>query len=477
MSNRPSEAVMPRSDAHFWSIETISESIKRREVSPVEVTQAMLDRIERLDPAYHAYITVMTGQALVRARRAEDEIGRGLWRGPLHGVPLAVKDLCFTDDAPTSAGMSIHSTWVPPHNATVVDRLYEAGAIILGKLTLTEGAYTNNNPTFPYPVNPWGPAHWAGTSSSGSGVATALGLCYGSLGSDTGGSIRFPSACNNVTGIKPTWGRVSRYGIHTLSHTLDHIGPMARSAADAAAILGAIAGADEHDATSRTEAVPDYLAATRRGISGLRIGVDERFISSGTHPEVVDAVAAALAVLQNLGAKARPVTFPSATDTVRGWIDICGAETAQVHAATYPSRAAEYEAGMAGLIEHGRRVSGAVVAQAWLHRLEFSGRLAAAFADVDLLLVPTMPGPIPLITDLTAFGADDQVLLDLIRYTAPFDLSGHPTIVLPCGVSGSGMPLSLQLVGRHLAEDMLCAAGHAYQQRTDWHLRRPESAA
>jgi amidase len=238
-----------------------------------------------------------------------------------------------------------------------------------------------------------------------------------------------------------------------------------------------IAGADEHDPTSRTEAVPDYLAATQRGISGLRIGVDEHFISSGTQPEVVDAVMTALAVLQKLGANVRPIIFPSATDTVRGWIDICGAETAQVHAATYPSRAGEYEAGMAGLIEHGHRVSGAVVAQAWLNRLEFSGRLAAVFADVDLLLVPTMPGPIPLITDLAAFGADDAVLLDMIRYTAPFDLSGHPTIVLPCGVSRSGMPLSLQLVGHHLAEDMLCAAGHAYQQRTAWHLRRPEIPA
>jgi amidase len=465
---------MPLSDAHFWSIETLSERIRSGAVSPVEVTQAMLDRIGRLDPSYNAYITTMSGQALARAQAAESEIRGGLWRGPLHGVPLAVKDLCFTDDAPTSAGMSIHRDWVPPHNATVVDRLYQAGAIILGKLALTEGAYTNNNPAFPYPVNPWGSAYWAGTSSSGSGVATALGLCFGALGSDTGGSIRFPSACNNVTGIKPTWGRVSRYGIHTLSHSLDHIGPMARSAADAAAILAAIAGADAHDPTARPEPVPDYLAATRRGISGLRIGIDERFISGGTHPEIVAAVDAARAVLESLGAKARPVTFPTATDAVRGWIDICGAETAQVHAATYPARAAEYEAGMAGLIEHGRRVSGEVVAKAWLNRLEFSGRLAAVFAEVDLLLVPTMPVLVPLITDLAAFGADDQVLLDLIRYTAPFDLSGHPTIVLPCGVSGTGLPLSLQLVGRPLAEDVLCAAGHAYQQRTAWHLRRPE---
>jgi amidase len=464
---------MTLSDAPFWSIAMLSEGIRRGEISPVAITQTMLDRIALIDPAYHSYITVMGPQALARAQLAEAEIGRGQCRGPLHGVPLAVKDLCFTDDAPTSAGMSIHRDWVPSHNATVVDRLYQAGAVILGKLTLTEGAYTNNNPAFPYPVNPWSPMHWAGTSSSGSGVATALGLCFGSLGSDTGGSIRFPSACNNVTGIKPTWGRVSRYGIHTLSHSLDHIGPMARSAADAAAILAAIAGADAHDPTCRQEAVPDYLAALTRGVRGLRIGIDARFIGAGTHPEIVTAVEAARVALESLGARARPVIFPSAEAAVRGWIDICGAETAGVHAATYPSRAAEYEAGMAGLIEHGRRVSGAAVAEAWLNRLEFSGRLAAVFEDVDLMLIPTMPVLVPLITDLAAFGADDQVLLDLIRYTAPFDLSGHPTIVLPCGASSAGTPLSLQLVGRPMAEDTLVAAGHAYQQVTGWHLRRP----
>ncbi|MDQ0470824.1 amidase [Labrys wisconsinensis] len=458
---------------HYWSIIELSEKIRRGEVSPVEVVRTVLARIEALDGRLNSYITVMGEQALARARLAEEELGRGQWRGPLHGVPLAAKDLFATRDAPTTAGMSIYRDHVPDHDATVIERLYGAGAILLGKLTLTEGAYTNNHPLYPVPLNPWNADYWAGTSSNGSGVATAAGLTFGALSTDTGGSIRFPSACNGITGIKPTWGRVSRHGVFTLSHSLDHVGPFARSAEDAAAILGVIAGPDGRDPTALSADVPDYLAATARGVRGLRIGVDEGFIATGTHPEVVAAVEAARRVLQGLGARIRPMSFPSPYEALRGWFHICGAETARVHAATYPSRAGEYHAGMAGLIEHGRAVSGETVAQAWVDRLAFSGRLAAAFQDVDLLLIPTMTTPTPTLPELEAFGADDEVLLQMIRYTAPFDLAGNPTIVLPCGFSSAGVPISLQLVGKPCAEDLLCAAGHAYQRATDWHLRRP----
>lgn len=461
------------SEMHYWSIQKLSEEIRRGAISPVEVVRTMIDRIENLDGKLHSYVTVMGDQALARARIAEDELSRGLWRGPLHGVPLGVKDLFNTKDAPTTAGMSIYRNHVPDHDATVIERLYGAGAIILGKLTLTEGAYTNNHPIYPVPLNPWNADYWAGTSSSGSGVATAAGLAFGALSTDTGGSIRFPSACNNVTGIKPTWGRVSRHGVFTLSHSLDHVGPFARNAEDAATILSVIAGADDKDPTALRAPVPDYVEATTRGVRGLRIGFDESFVSTRTHPEVVAAVDAARAVLASLGARIRPVSFPSPYEALRGWFHICGAETARVHADTYPSRASDYQAGMAGLIEHGRTVSGEAVAKAWVDRLEFAGRLAAAFEDVDLMLMPTMTTPTPTIAELDAFGADDDVLLQMIRYTAPFDLAGNPTIVLPAGFSSANVPISLQLVGKHVSEDMLCAAGHAFQQATDWHLRRP----
>jgi amidase len=354
------------SNAHYWSINELSERLRRKEISPVEITRTMLERIYRLNPRFHAYVTVMDEQAMTRARIAEEEIYRGQWRGPLHGVPLALKDLCYTSDAPTTAGMSIYKDFQPSFNATVVDRLYRSGAIILGKLTTTEGAYTNNHPMFPVPINPWDAGRWAGTSSSGPGVATAAGLCYGSIASDTGGSIRFPSACNNATGIKPTWGRVSRHGIFTLSHSLDHIGPIARSAADAAAILASIAGPDENDPTSRREPPQDYTAAAKRGVNGLTIGFDETYVSSGTDQHVVAAVEAARKILEDIGARFKPVSFPSPYAALKGWFDICGAETARVHAETYPSRASEYQAGMAGLIEHGLKVSGETVAQNWL---------------------------------------------------------------------------------------------------------------
>ena len=228
----------------YDTLTDISARIRHRDVSPVEVTQAMLDRIASLDAGHRAYATVLAERAMDQAKQAEAEIGRGIWRGPLHGVPIAVKDLCYTTFAPTTAGTTIHRDFVPGYNATVVDRLESAGAVMLGKLKMTEGAYTTHHPEVDPPLNPWNPAYWAGSSSSGSGVAPAAGLAYGSLGSDTGGSIRFPSAACGLTGIKPTWGRVSRHGVFALADSLDHVGPMARSAGDAAAILGVIAGAD-----------------------------------------------------------------------------------------------------------------------------------------------------------------------------------------------------------------------------------------
>lgn len=458
---------------HYWSIAELSSKLRQGAVSPVEVTRATLARVAELDATYHAYIHVMEEQALARAHAAEKELAQGLWRGPLHGVPLAVKDLLYTRDAPTSAGMSIHKDFVPPYDATAVARLYQAGAIVLGKLSLTEAAYTNNHPIFPTPINPWHADYWAGTSSNGSGVATATGMTFGALSTDTGGSIRFPAACNSLTAIKPTWGRVSRYGCFTLSHSLDHIGPFARDAVDAAIILRAIAGADDQDPMALRAPVPDYVAATERGISGLRIGWDERFITTDTHPEVVAALEAARDVLERCGARIRPVRFPSPYAALRGWFDICGAETAKVHAETYPSRADEYDAGMVGLLRHGHEVSGRAVADAWVNRLAFSGQLATAFEDVDLMLIPTMTGPTPTLEALQAFGADDDVLLQMIRYTAPFDLSGNPAVVLPAGFSRAGLPISLQLIGKHLSEDVLCAAGAAFQRATAWHVRHP----
>ena len=464
---------MSLDDLHYLPLLDVSERIRRRELSPVTVLGAILDRIARLDGQARSYTTVLADRARAAAARAEAEIAAGLWRGPLHGVPLAVKDLCATSFAPTTGGMPIRRTTTPDHDATVVRRLEDAGAVITGKLQMTEGAYTSHHPDDPPPLNPWNAAHWVGSSSTGSGVATALGLCFGSLGSDTGGSIRFPSATCGLTGIKPTWGRVSRHGILPLGASLDHVGPMARSAADAAAILGIIAGADADDPTALQDPVPGYLAELGRGIGGITIGIHRSYNDDGIDGEVTEAVRAAEDVLAALGARIREIEFPPTDALLRGWIPFCAVETAVAHQKDYPARAGEYGPDLANLIEHGQRMSATEFGAIMHERLDFSGRLAAVFRDVDLLLMPTMPVPTPSLDRMAEYGQDDTVLLRMLRFTAPFNFAGNPTITLPSGMDAAGLPLSLQLVGPHVSEALLCRAGHAFQQRTDWHTRRP----
>ena len=291
-----------KDDLSFVGLVEIGRRIQGKELSSTEVTKTIIDRVDRLDDRLKSYATRTFDLALSQATQADAEIGRGHHRGPLHGVPIGVKDLCHSKGVPTAAGMAIHKAYLPDEDATVVTRLRDAGAVLLGKLQLTEGAYGQHHPSIDPPVNPWSAAHWTGVSSSGSGVATAAGLCYGSLGTDTLGSIRFPSTMNNITGLKPSWGRVSRAGVFALAPSMDHIGPMARNAIDAAAMLGAIAGADPGDPTAAQEPVPDYLAGIEEGVRGLRIGIDRRIIGAGADRDMVAATEEAATVLARLGA-------------------------------------------------------------------------------------------------------------------------------------------------------------------------------
>jgi amidase len=276
-----------------------------------------------------------------------------------------------------------------------------------------------------------------------------------------------------LTGIKPTWGRVSRYGVFPLADSLDHVGPMCRSAADAAAMLGVIAGADANDPTALQAPVPNYLASLGDGIRGLKIGVDRKYTQEGIDLQVVAALREAERALADLGADIREVKFPSYEKLVSMWIPMCSIETAQAHLETYPSRKSEYGPDLAQLIEQGRSMSGVEIAAIHHERLKFSGSLAALFGEIDLLLIPTMPVPIPTLTKMSEYGADPNVLLSILRFTAVFDFSGSPTITLPMGLASDNMPLSMQLVGPHLSEDVLARAGHAFQSVTDWHTRRP----
>jgi len=464
------------SELQYESLTTVSDLIRRKQLSSAELTGTALERIAQLDGQYHSYATVLPERALKQAKAADAEIARGLWRGPLHGVPIAVKDLCYTTFAPTRAGTTIFKAFTPSFNATVVERLEDGGAVLLGKLQMTEGAYTSHHPEVAPPLNPWNTDYWVGSSSTGSGVATALGLCYGSLGSDTGGSIRFPSATCGLSGIKPTWGRVSRYGVFPLADTLDHVGPMTRSVADAAAMLGVIAGADRNDPTTYKAAVPDYLESIGDGIRGLRIGIDRGYATDGVDGQVVAALVEAERVLVGLGATIREVRFPDYQKLVSQWIAMCSVETAAAHADTYPTRKSEYGPDLAALIEQGLATKGIEIARINLERLRFSRELSELFKAVDVLLIPTMPVPIPSLELMKAYGEDPNVLLSILRFTAPFDFSGSPTLTLPNGLDAAGMPLSMQLVGPHLSEDVLTRAGHAFQTATSWHRRRPPVA-
>src|SRR6516165_1010082 len=384
------------SDAiHYLSLTDVSAMLGRGDLKPTTLTETILARIARHDGALKSYTTLLSDRAMAKAREAEAELNRGLRRGPLHGVPIAVKDLCDTDYAPTSAGMAIHKAFVPPVTCTVVERLERAGAILLGKLSMTEGAFATHHPNMPTPVNPWHTEVWTGASSSGSGAATAAGLCYGSLGSDTGGSIRFPSAACGLTGLKPTWGRVSRYGIFPLSETLDHIGPMTRTAADCAAMLAAIAGADPRDPTALLAPVPDYVTGVTGSIRGLRVGIAEAYAFDGLSEEVLTALTGARDALAGLGARPVPVDFPSIADAMTAWLHLCLGEVAIAHEATYPSRAGEYGPALGRVLEAAGKISAAELGKAHIVRDRFTGQAAAAFQDIDVLLIPAWPKPMP----------------------------------------------------------------------------------
>ena len=355
----------------------------------------------------------------------------------------------------------------------MVHRLNEAGAVVLGKLQLTEGAYSDHHPSVMPPKNPWNADYWPGISSSGAAVATAAGLCYGALASDTGGSIRWPCAANGLTGLKPSWGRVSRYGMFELAATLDHVGTIARSAADAGAMLGVIAGADPSDPTAALDPVPDYLAAAEQDARGLRIGLDAAWNSEGVDLATQRVLGEAMEVLRALGASIVDVRFPDVAQTVADWVPNCAVEAAVAHEATYPARKDEYGPVLASVIEAGRALSGLDYQKILLRRLELRGRVASLFEAIDLLLTPVHPFPPLTLAMIRTLGEQPDVIAGLQRYTCPFDMTGHPTITLPGGFSAAGLPIAFQLVAANLSEAMLVRAGAAFQRVTSWHRRHP----
>ena len=465
---------MRETPLHFRTITEIAEEIASKRLSPVDVTAAMLQRIDQLDGQLKSYATVTAEQAMAAAQAAEREIAAGKYRGPLHGVPIAVKDLCFTKGIPTRGGVEVLAGHVPAFDSTVITKLAGAGAVLLGKLNLTEGAMGGYNRNFDIPKNPWNPDRWTGSSSSGSGVATAAGLCLGSLGSDTGGSIRFPSAGCGVVGIKPTWGRVSRYGVLALAESMDHVGPMTRSVADAAIMLEAIAGFDPNDPTSLPAPVPNMLEGVGQDLQGVRIGFDENYATNDINTELADAVCAGVEVLADQGAEIIEAELPDVDEYVSAWPTLCATEAVVAHAAYYPFRRDAYGPWFQGWLDMGAKVSGAEYAKANNLRAACTGHLKRVFAEIDVLVCPSMSAPPHVVTEEVLYGAYEPRDPKFQRFTVPFNYNGAPTLSAPCGMNSEGLPLSIQFVGKHLTEPLLCQVGHAYESVTPWHDLHPD---
>ena len=456
---------------HHLTIHEASELIRSRQLSPVELTQAFLDRIEAIDDRLKSYITLLPEAAMEAARAAEGEISRGNYRGPLHGIPIALKDLYDTAGVPTMAQSKVLEHRVPDNDATVVTRLREAGTVLLGKLTMHEFALGFPASLYESPRNPWNLDHVTGGSSSGSGAGIAAGTCMGTLGSCTGGSIRGPASYCGIVGLKPTYGRVSRHGVLPLSWSLDHVGPMTWTVEDTAHIMQAIAGHDPDDATSSRSPVPDYASALREDVNGLVIGVPRHYFfdaGAGADPEILAAVEKALADLESLGARLEEVTIPS-LDLAgpANWL-IMMSEAFAYHKDNLQSQPQNF----GSVVRHRFYLGGLFGSADYVKAQQARSRIRREFAEVmqrvDLIGCPTMLGPAPL------FDSFDPSTVVLGRsFTAPFNETGMPAISVPCGFTESGLPLGLQLAGRPFEEETVIRAAYTYQQHAGWYKQRP----
>jgi aspartyl-tRNA(Asn)/glutamyl-tRNA(Gln) amidotransferase subunit A len=468
---------MDTSELCHTSLRGLATLIQRQEVSPVEATQAVVDRIGKLDPQLNSFITFLRDQALVHARAAEQEIHDGHYRGPLHGIPIAVKDLYYTKGIRTTAGSKILSDFIPAYDATVIARLREAGAILLGKLNMHEFARgaTNASSLIGACNNPWDTLCVPGGSSGGSAAAVAAGLCFGALGSDTGGSIRIPAALCGIVGLKPTYGRVSRYGVFPLSWSLDHVGPMTRTVTDAALMLQVIAGHDRHDPSTRTAVVPDYSAALTGDIQGARLGIPQEFYFEQLDAEVGESVRAAIQTLERAGAQVEEISLPLSKYAAAAGRIISLTESAEIHEKFLKTRFADYSPDVRAGFLVGQLILGKHYMKAQRLRSLIRQEMAAALRRVDALVTSTVPIPAPRSGETTVKIGQETIdtMGALSRLTRPANLTGFPAISVPCGFTQGGLPIGLQLIGRPFAESTILQLAYAYEQETTWHQRQP----
>ncbi|MDP3064298.1 MAG: amidase [Chloroflexota bacterium] len=468
---------MASSQLHYLSAAEAVRRIARRELSPVELLDASLARVQALDGALNSFITLLGDEARKVAKQREMEAAAGVLRGPLHGVPIGIKDIIHVKGVRTTAGSRIMADTVAVEDAEVLARLKRSGAIVVGKTNCHEFAWggTNINPHYGACHNPWDLARIPGGSSGGSAAAVAAGLCAAALGSDTGGSIRAPAHFCGIVGIKPTLGRVSRHGVVPLSWSLDTVGPMTRTVEDAAILLGVMAGRDSKDFACSRRTAPDYSKALAGNIRGLRVGLPKRYFYEALDPRVERAVKAALAVLERLGAVISEVSFPSIDEAPSLGRVIMMSEASAFHDPWLRSRPQDYGADVRLRLEQGRLFLATDYVRAQQARTVISRQYASLLEQVDVLVTPTCPVPSPLIAGERIVLGGEQVDAHAVvsRFTRPFNLVGAPTISIPCGYTESGLPIGLQIAGRLFDEASVLRVAHAYEQACSWRERHP----
>ena len=456
----------------FLTIAEASALISKRELSPVELVQSRLERIERLDGKLNSFIRVLSEEALAAARLAEAEIVAGRWRGPLHGIPIGLKDIYETKGVPTTGHSRVMIDHAPQQDATAVRLLTEAGAIVLGKLATHEFAFGGPSFDLPWPParNPWDTGRFTGGSSSGTGAAVAAGLVLGGTGSDTGGSIRGPAAFCGLAGLKPSYGRISRAGILPLAFSLDHAGPMAWTAEDCAIMLRAMAGYDPADPASADRPVPDYQAALPGEVKGLRIGLIRHFYEADNPANEATrrGIAAAVKVLEDLGCSVRELRLSPLADWAACGMVIMLAEGYAIHEANLRERFVDYGEAFRERMALAALITGADYVQAVRRRRELAAELATAMADLDLVMTAAAPSEAPAIEAVSKFAIFERPSL-----TMPFNVTGSPAMSVCCGHTPAGLPLAFQLAGKPFAEATVLKLAHAYEKATPWRSIRP----
>ena len=457
---------MEHREPHELSIVEAAAALRDGSLTAVELTESVLSRVEATEPLLNAYITVTSDLAREQAQSADDALRDGRDLGPLHGIPVALKDLVDTAGIPTTGGGGFLRDRVPDSDAVVYSKLKDAGAVMPGKLNLHEFAFgtTSRNPHYGAVCNPWDTERSPGGSSGGSGASVAVGSALAALGSDTGGSIRIPASLCGVTGLMGTYGRVSRRGVLPLSWTLDHVGPLAKTVEDAGLVLNAIAGHDPEDPGSADVPVGDCLETLTEGVDGLRIGLPRRMLWQGCEEDVIEHCEIAVDHLRSMGAIVEEVELPLQTNRPRGLTII--AEAAAYHAKWLAERRDEY-GDILERVEAGLAVSAVDYINDQRLRRRFIDETVEVLQQVDVLASPTCSRTAPLIED----GDPDA---ELARLTAPYDVTGIPAISIPCGYDRHGLPIGLMIGGRHFDEATVCRVAHAYEQSTDWILQRPE---